>query len=78
VDKKLRYTSVERPFRKIKDTEEDKARARLLANFEDNLERVFYSRQLEVLFEREYFHWVTNRALRGLIEEGRVHSDDGS
>jgi hypothetical protein len=26
-------------------------------------------------FEREYFHWVTNRALRGLIEEGRVHSE---
>jgi hypothetical protein len=64
-----------RPFQKIKDTEEDKARARLLAYSEDNPGSVFYSRQLEVPFEREYFDWVTNRALRGLIEEGRVHSE---
>jgi hypothetical protein len=57
-------------FRKIKDTEEDRARARLLAYFEDNPDQVFYSRQLEVLFEREYFHWVTNRALRRLVDRG--------
>jgi hypothetical protein len=64
-----------RGFRKIKDTEEDRARARLLAHFEDNPESVFYSRQLEVLFEREYFHWVTNRALRGLVQEGRIRAE---
>jgi hypothetical protein len=64
-----------RGFKKIKDSEEDKARARLLAHFEDNPESVFYSRQLEVLYEREYFHWVTNRALRRLVEEGRVHTE---
>jgi len=52
---------------KIVDTEEAKARARLLAHFVDQPQEVFYSRQLEVLFEREYFHWVTNRALRKLI-----------
>jgi hypothetical protein len=44
-------------FRKIKDSEEAKARARLIAHFEDNPESVFYSRQLEVLYEGEYFHW---------------------
>jgi hypothetical protein len=59
----------------IKDTEEERARARLLAYFEDNPDRVFYSRQLEVLFEREYFHWVTNRAVRRLIAEGRVRTE---
>jgi hypothetical protein len=64
-----------RPYLKIKDTDEDKARARLLAHFEDNPERVFYSRQLEVIFENEYFHWVTNRALRRLVEEGRIFSE---
>ncbi len=31
---------------------------------------VFYSRQLEVRLEREFFHWVTNRAVRELIDEG--------
>ena len=61
-----------RKVRGVSDKEEDKARARLLAHFVDNPEKVFYSRQLEVLFEREYFHWVTNRALRGLIDEGHV------
>ena len=64
-----------RIVRKVDDSEEAKARARLLAYFEDNPESVFYSRQLEVIFEREYFHWVTNRALRGLVAEGRVISE---
>lgn len=61
-----------RRVRQIRDTEEEKARARLLTFFIDNPESVFYSRQLEVLFENEFFHWVTNRALRRLIEEGHV------
>jgi hypothetical protein len=60
---------------KVDDSEEAKARARLLAHFEDHPEAVFYSRQLEVLFEREYFHWVTNPALRRLVEEGRILSE---
>jgi hypothetical protein len=61
-----------RPFRSVPDSEEEKARARLLAYFVDHPQDVFYSRQLEVLFENEFFHWITNRALRRLIEEGRV------
>src|SRR4029077_14524671 len=60
-----------RPYRRIPDSEEDKARARLLTHFLDNPTKVFYSRQLEVLFEDEFFHWITNRALRRLIEEGK-------
>jgi hypothetical protein len=67
----LRMPSVPR----IDDSEEARARARLLAHFEDHPEDVFYSRQLEVLFEREFFHWVTNRALRRLVEEGRIISE---
>ena len=64
-----------RSVQTVDDTDEGRARARLLAHFEDNPETVFYSRQLEVLYEREYFHWVTNRALRRLVEEGRVLSE---
>jgi hypothetical protein len=60
---------------RIDDSEEARARARLLAHFEDHPEAVFYSRQLEVMFEREFFHWVTNRALRRLVEEGRIISE---
>jgi hypothetical protein len=59
-----------RRVNRILDTEEAKARARLMAHFVDHPEEVFYSRQLEVIFEREYFHWVTNRAVRALVAEG--------
>lgn len=61
-----------RIVKKIPDSEEAKARARLLTYFIDNPCQVFYSRQLEILFEDEFFHWVTNRALRSLIEEKHV------
>lgn len=64
--------------KKVEDSEEAKARARLLAHFVDHPSEVFYSRQLEVLFENEYFHWVTNRALRGLIAENAVTMEVGS
>ncbi len=63
------------PFKKPKDSAQERARARLLAHFEDNQESVFYSRQLEILFEREYFHWITNRAIRALVEEGRIRTE---
>ena len=31
-----------------------------------NPEKVFFSRQIEVQNEREFFHWITNRAIREL------------
>lgn len=33
---------------------------------------MFFSRQLEVQLEGEFFHWVTNRALRELVDGGYV------
>jgi hypothetical protein len=43
--------------------------------FETNRSRVFYSKQLEVLHERKRFHWITNRALRQLVEDGLIVSE---
>lgn len=43
---------------------EESAREDLITFFEKNKGRVFYSRQIEVIFEDKYFHWITNRALR--------------
>jgi len=60
---------------KVKGGEDERARARLLAHFEDHPESVFYSRQLEVLFEDEHFQSVTNRAVGRLVGEGRIHSE---
>lgn len=43
--------------------------------FDENRERVFFSRQLEVTHEGQWFHWVTSRALRRLIELGRIEHE---
>ena len=33
---------------------------------------VFFSRQLEVKFEKNFFHWITNRAIHELEDEGQI------
>jgi hypothetical protein len=38
-------------------------------------EQVFFSRQIEVLHEGEFFHWVTNRAIRDLETSGKIVSE---
>jgi len=43
--------------------------------FEENCEKVFYSRQLYVLHEDDFFHWVTGRAVRNLLEEGHIKTE---
>lgn len=43
--------------------------------FNQNRDRVFFSRQLEVQHEDNYFHWITNRALHNLREEGVIRSE---
>jgi len=40
--------------------------------FSENRERVFFSRQIEVFNEDHYFHWITNRAVRDLVEQGEI------
>jgi hypothetical protein len=46
------------------DPQQVRAVAALRAFFDQQRESVFSSRQIEVRFERQFFHWVTNRALR--------------
>lgn len=43
--------------------------------FDRNREQVFFSRQLEVRSEQEYFHWIRNRAIRDLEDEGFIRSE---
>jgi hypothetical protein len=52
------------------DPAEQRARQDLIQLFEKQKDSVFFSRQLEVMFEEKYFHWITNRALRYLVKEG--------
>jgi hypothetical protein len=46
----------------------------LLFNNPENKSKVFYSRQLEIMFEDKYYHWITNRALRDLVESKEIIS----
>lgn len=39
---------------------------------------MFFSRQLEVQHEDDYFHWITNRALRELRDSGRILGESRS
>ncbi|MCI3950715.1 MAG: putative metal-dependent hydrolase [Burkholderiales bacterium] len=57
------------------DPREEDAREALEAFFDANQEAVFFSRQLEVRHEDTWYHWITNRALRDLIQ-ARVLKDE--
>lgn len=60
------------------DRREREAVQELRAFFESHREDVFFSRQLEVRYEDDYFHWVTNRALRELRDKGVVLGESRS
>lgn len=54
------------------DPQEEEAKKTIKEFFENNKEIVFYSRQVEVIHETQYFHWITNRALRELATQGDI------
>jgi hypothetical protein len=60
------------------DSYEQDVREKLIELFERNQKKVFFSRQLEVRLEDDYFHWVTNRAIRALVEEGSIKDETRS
>ena len=63
----------EQPGEKPRDSKVDEAKAALLAQyFPDDSRAVYYGRQLEVALEREFFHWITKRALNELAQEGSI------
>jgi hypothetical protein len=51
------------------DTFERDAYKELKLFLGQHLLTVYYGRQLEVKFEKKYFHWITNRVLRQLVSE---------
>lgn len=63
------------PAGEIRDSAERSARDLLRVFFDNNRDRVYFSRQLEVQNEDRYFHWITNRAIRDLESEGLLLSE---
>lgn len=54
------------------DPAEEAARPALIGHFESHKREIFYLKQIQVLFERKTYHWITRRALYKLVEEERV------
>ncbi len=49
------------------DKKVDEAKEELLAFIQQNKGKVFYIKQLEVFFEKRYFHWIIANAINELI-----------
>ncbi len=59
------------------------AQKEIRALYEEDKDRVFYIRQVQVKFEKKYFHWVTNNAINGLhkigfLKDVRIPKDRGT
>jgi hypothetical protein len=50
----------------------DAAASRLRGFFSASSTRLFYSTQIETALEREFFHWITGRALLELANSGEI------
>lgn len=55
-----------------RDSAIDEALPRVLQMFRDSPTQVFYSTQIETRLERDYFHWITNKALSELGNGGKL------
>lgn len=55
-----------------RDPRLDPAKADLAEWFKRNPTGVFYGRQIEVIFEKQYFHWITHKALKELTNESNA------
>lgn len=58
-----------------RDSKVDEAKEALLRFFEQNPKGVFYEHQLEVIFEKTLFHWITGKALHELNAEQKIASE---
>jgi hypothetical protein len=59
---------------RLRDPVIDEAKNELRRFFSEKPEELFYQRQLQVMFEGTYFHWITARALAELAAEGAIAS----
>lgn len=61
---------ISEPEEERRDSAIDDAKEVLQRFFADNSDGVFYIKQLEVRFEKEFFHWIIASAIDELIGEG--------
>lgn len=61
---------------KSEDGYRKRAVEKLSAHFDANREQVFYSRQLEVMNERSFYHWITNAAVHEVRDRGLIDVEE--
>jgi hypothetical protein len=62
--------------RRPRDHKIDEAKTALMSRyFPDDGTRVYYARQLEIWLERDFYHWITKRALNELAAERKIKFD---
>jgi len=60
-----------------RDAQIDVAKVSLMRDlFAVKPDDVFYQRQVEVLFEKPFFHWITAKALHELAAEGQIMTEE--
>ena len=69
VDPESPPDEIEEIIAQPRDSYVDLAKEDIKKLFAKESELVFYQRQLQVMFEKEYFHWITVRALYELVQE---------
>ena len=57
------------------DERQVEARQCVVELVEGNKKAVWFSRQIEVLLEGKFFHWITNRAVRELVDQHFLKGD---
>lgn len=57
------------------DPQQVQARERVSEWFRENESAVAFSRQLEVIFEHEFYHWITYRAIGDLVQQGILRTE---
>jgi hypothetical protein len=58
-----------------RDEKIDEAKTFILAFLTENAGDVFYERQLAIIFESKFFHWITVKALIELVNDGSICSE---
>jgi hypothetical protein len=59
----------------VRDEKINEAKNSILTFLVQNSGSVFYERQLAIIFEIQYFHWISVKALFELVREGSICSE---
>jgi len=67
---------VAEPVPRLRDAAIDTAKSTIIESiFNATSEEVFYQRQIEILLEDHFFHWITTKALKELAQERRLETE---